>query len=146
MDAWIVDAVRSPRGKAGPAGGLHALRPVELLAQLFDALRDRAGLGPDELDDLVLEVPLLCELQVELVDPDLGDRVMVLDQEDRPLRLVESFGVFLSFDESAALEEGRTGMLRVPESGVTLVLLRGEEEVTSRPLTLDPEERTLVRL
>jgi len=41
MDAYIHDAVRSPRGKARPDGGLAQLKPQQLVAGLVDALETR---------------------------------------------------------------------------------------------------------
>jgi acetyl-CoA C-acetyltransferase len=51
--AWIVDVVRTPRGKGRPDGGLHDVHPQELLAQCLGALADRVGFDPVEVDDVV---------------------------------------------------------------------------------------------
>ena len=40
-DAWIVDVVRTPRGKGRADGALHAVHPQELLAQCLRALATR---------------------------------------------------------------------------------------------------------
>lgn len=40
-DAYLVDAVRTPRGKGRPDGALAEMAPVEMLAQLYAALDDR---------------------------------------------------------------------------------------------------------
>jgi acetyl-CoA C-acetyltransferase len=47
----IVDAVRTPIGRRG--GGLSSVHPVELLAQVQQALVERAGLDPTEVDQVV---------------------------------------------------------------------------------------------
>ena len=52
-DAWLVDVVRTPRGKGRPDGGLHEVHPQELLAQCLRALADRVGFDPVEVDDVV---------------------------------------------------------------------------------------------
>jgi acetyl-CoA C-acetyltransferase len=52
--AYIYDAVRTPRGKARPDGGLHDVAPVELISILLRALADRTGLPADAVGDLVL--------------------------------------------------------------------------------------------
>ena len=54
MDAFILDAVRTPRGKAKATGGLAKIKPVELLAQLYQALEKRNQLDPAEVDDVVI--------------------------------------------------------------------------------------------
>ncbi|MFN2537855.1 MAG: acetyl-CoA C-acyltransferase, partial [Mycobacteriales bacterium] len=53
-EAWIIDAVRTPRGKGKPGGGLHDVHPQELVAQLLHALADRTGIDPADVDDVVL--------------------------------------------------------------------------------------------
>lgn len=46
MSAYIYDAVRTPRGKARPDGGLAALKPQELIGGLIDAIGARSGAKP----------------------------------------------------------------------------------------------------
>lgn len=53
MTAYIRDAVRTPRGKARPDGGLTALKPQELVSSLIEALSAR-GAEPAGADALVL--------------------------------------------------------------------------------------------
>lgn len=52
--ALIFDAVRTPRGKGKNDGALHELSPVQLLHNLFDALRERNALDTSQVDDVVL--------------------------------------------------------------------------------------------
>jgi acetyl-CoA C-acetyltransferase len=52
-DAWIVDVVRTPRGKGRPDGALHEVHPQELLAQCLRALAARVGFDPVEVDDVI---------------------------------------------------------------------------------------------
>jgi acetyl-CoA C-acetyltransferase len=53
-EAWIIDAVRSPRGKGKANGGLHGVHPQRILAQVLNALRDRNGFDTAEVDDVVM--------------------------------------------------------------------------------------------
>ncbi len=53
-DAFIIDAVRTPRGRGRPDGSLHPITPVQLAAQTLAALRDRNSLDTSRLDDVVL--------------------------------------------------------------------------------------------
>lgn len=53
MTAYIVDAVRTPRGKARPEGGLAALKPQELISALVDAMEAR-GHAPRAAEGLIL--------------------------------------------------------------------------------------------
>lgn len=54
-EAWIIDAVRTPRGlgKKGK-GALSEIHPQELLAQCLNALKDRNGFNPVDVDDVVM--------------------------------------------------------------------------------------------
>lgn len=53
-EAWIIDTARSPRGTGKPGkGGLAHLHPQRVLAQVLDALRERVGFDPSDVDDVV---------------------------------------------------------------------------------------------
>ena len=49
--AYIVDAVRSPRGRGSDKGALKGIKPVELLAQQLKALQERTGIDTREVVD-----------------------------------------------------------------------------------------------
>jgi acetyl-CoA C-acetyltransferase len=51
MNAWIVDAVRTPVGRRG--GGLAGVHPADLGAASIGALMDRTGVDPAAVDDVV---------------------------------------------------------------------------------------------
>jgi acetyl-CoA C-acetyltransferase len=53
-DAFILEAVRTPRGRGRPDGSLHSITPIQLIAQTLEALRDRTGLDTSVVDDVVL--------------------------------------------------------------------------------------------
>lgn len=53
-EAWIIDAVRSPRGKGKETGSLHPVHPQRILAQVLNALRDRNNLETADVDDVVM--------------------------------------------------------------------------------------------
>jgi acetyl-CoA C-acetyltransferase len=54
-DAYILDAVRTPRGrgKAGK-GALSGIHSQELMAQVLNGLAERSGIDPAEVDDVVV--------------------------------------------------------------------------------------------
>ena len=56
MTAYLYDAVRTPRGRGKSNGSLHTTRPVDLLAQVLGALRDRNNLQGQThtIDDVVI--------------------------------------------------------------------------------------------
>lgn len=55
-EAYIYDAVRTPRGK-NRGGALHSVKPIDLVTGLIDALRERnPDLDDKAIDDMVLGV------------------------------------------------------------------------------------------
>jgi acetyl-CoA C-acetyltransferase len=52
-DAWIVDAVRTPRGRGRTDGALHGIHPQALFGQCLQALAGRVGFDPGDVDDIV---------------------------------------------------------------------------------------------
>jgi acetyl-CoA C-acetyltransferase len=55
MEAYVLDAVRTPRGKGKAGkGALSGVHPQELLAQTLEALAGRTGFDRSEVDDVVV--------------------------------------------------------------------------------------------
>lgn len=52
-DAFIYDAVRSPRGKGRPDGSLHELTAVALSAKVLNAVKERNGLEGHAVEDVI---------------------------------------------------------------------------------------------
>src|SRR4051812_6252690 len=56
-EAFVYDAIRTPRGRGKPDGALHEVKPVDLVVGLLDEIRKRnPTLDPGRLDDVVLGV------------------------------------------------------------------------------------------
>ena len=56
-EAFVYDALRTPRGKGKKNGSLHEVKPVDLVVGLLDAVRDRnPSLDVNRVDDVVLGV------------------------------------------------------------------------------------------
>ncbi len=53
-EAYILDAVRTPRGKGKPDGALHEVPAPRLAARVLEAVRDRNGLDTATVDDIIL--------------------------------------------------------------------------------------------
>ena len=51
---YIYDAIRTARTRAKPGGGLHDLRPHDVLATLYHSLESRLGLDPVLVEDVLL--------------------------------------------------------------------------------------------
>jgi acetyl-CoA C-acetyltransferase len=52
-DAFIFDAIRSPRGKGRPDGSLHEVTPVKLSADMLNAIASRNGLEGHAVEDVI---------------------------------------------------------------------------------------------
>jgi acetyl-CoA C-acetyltransferase len=52
-DAYILDALRTPRGKGKSSGRLHEVHPQELFATLLKALPERVNFEPSAVEDIV---------------------------------------------------------------------------------------------
>lgn len=52
-DAYVYDAVRTPRGRGKKDGSLHEVPAVRLAAKALEAVRDRNGLDTSRVDDIV---------------------------------------------------------------------------------------------
>ena len=53
-EAFIYDAVRTPRGKGKKDGKLHEITPIQLATQVLEAIRDRTQVDTADIDDVVL--------------------------------------------------------------------------------------------
>ena len=53
-EAWIIDGLRSPRGKGKSNGSLQHIHPQELLAQVLNALAARTGIDNADVDDVIV--------------------------------------------------------------------------------------------
>jgi len=51
-EAYIYDAVRTPRGKGKKDGSLHEVTPLNLSVQVLQALRDRNNIDSAEIEDV----------------------------------------------------------------------------------------------
>jgi acetyl-CoA C-acetyltransferase len=56
-EAFVYDAIRTPRGRGKDTGSLHGTKPVSLLVGLLDEVRKRnVGLDPLNVEDVILGV------------------------------------------------------------------------------------------
>ncbi|MBU6311447.1 MAG: acetyl-CoA C-acetyltransferase [Actinomycetales bacterium] len=54
-EAFIYEAIRTPRGRGKANGSLHSVKPVSLVTGLIDEIQARhPGLDPNQIDDLIL--------------------------------------------------------------------------------------------
>lgn len=53
-EAFVFDAIRTPRGRGKPSGRLHEVKPVKLLTTLMHALQQRHDLDTSQVEDVVI--------------------------------------------------------------------------------------------
>lgn len=53
MEAYIYDAIRTPRGRGKSDGALHDVQPVQLLSTVLKALKERNNLDTSYIDDVI---------------------------------------------------------------------------------------------
>ena len=54
-EAFVYDAIRTPRGRGKATGSLYEVKPVSLVTGLLQALQQRnPGLDPAAIDDVIL--------------------------------------------------------------------------------------------
>jgi acetyl-CoA acetyltransferase family protein len=71
--AVIVDVVRSPFGRARPGGALEGLHPVDLYAQVLQALVQRTGVDPTIIEDVITG----CVIQVAEQSGNIGRQAVL---------------------------------------------------------------------
>jgi len=118
---------------------LELLHPGILLAPIaLDGLN---------LDGLRLEVALLCDVNVDLRDGALKPtHAKFLDQRGATLQVLRPSGPYAQLVERVRLEDAGSGLLRVPETARTLVLLDEERELARIEFTPDVEQLSVVSL
>lgn len=53
-EAFIYDAIRTPRGKGKPGGGLYEVKPIDLLVGLLERLKAKHNLDTTRVDDAII--------------------------------------------------------------------------------------------
>jgi len=55
-EAFVYDAIRTPRGKGKKDGSLHEVKPIDLLVGVLSALQARNGFDTAQVDDVVMGI------------------------------------------------------------------------------------------
>ncbi|OZE40122.1 MULTISPECIES: acetyl-CoA C-acetyltransferase [unclassified Rhodococcus (in: high G+C Gram-positive bacteria)] len=129
MEAFLYDAVRSPRGRGKSSGSLHTVKPVDLAANTLSTLLSRhSQLDPAMIDDVVLGV----------VTP-IGDQGCDIA---RTVAMVAGLpdsvaGVQLNRFCGSGLEAVNTAAQRVRSGWDQLIVAGGVESMSRVPLGAD---------
>jgi acetyl-CoA C-acetyltransferase len=149
VEAFIYEAVRTPRGRGKPArdgrpgGSLYEVKPVSLVVGLIDEVRKRLPtLDPERVDDLILGV----------VTP-IGEQGMVIPRTAALLAGLPDTvaGVQLNRFCASGLEAVNTAASKVRAGWDDLVLAGGVESMSRVPMgsdggayAMDPESNHAV--
>jgi hypothetical protein len=87
---------------------------------------------------------------VVLDQAELADSFALLDDRGTELEMTEMLhrdaqSWAFSMDTRTRIVDGRSSVVRAPETARALVLFKGEAEVLRLPLQLDPEQPTVIR-
>jgi acetyl-CoA C-acetyltransferase len=128
-EAFLYEALRTPRGKGKPTGALHGVKPISLITGLIDELRSRhPTLDPARIDDIVLGV----------VSP-LGDQGGVIPRAAAlAAGLPDSVaGLQINRFCASGLEAVNLGAMKVRSGWEDLVLTGGVESMSRVPMGSD---------
>jgi acetyl-CoA C-acetyltransferase len=128
-EAFIFDAVRTPRGRGKKTGSLYEAKPVSLLVGLIDEIRRRnPGLDPAKIEDVILGV----------VSP-VGDQGAVIARTAAlAAGLTNSApGVQLNRFCASGLEAVNTAAQKVRSGWEDLILAGGVESMSRVPMGSD---------
>ncbi|MFN8183979.1 MAG: acetyl-CoA C-acyltransferase [Candidatus Nanopelagicales bacterium] len=125
-DVFVLDWVRTPRGKASPKGGLHGLTALDLVTGLQAALAQRTGIGPDDVQDVVVGVAS----QIGEQGADLARTANLLSGWSAP-------GVTLNRFCASGIDAVATAAARIRAGDQTLMVAGGVESVSRVPIFSD---------
>ena len=127
-EAFIFDAVRTPRGKGKKDGALHSVKPVDLVAGLLRALQVRNGLDTSQVDDIVLG----CVTPVGDQGADIAKTAALVADWDEQVS-----GVQLNRFCASGLEAVNLAAMKVRSGFEDLVVAGGVESMSRIPMGSD---------
>jgi acetyl-CoA C-acetyltransferase len=127
-EAFIFDAVRTPRGKGKKDGALYSVKPVDLVAGLLKALQARNDLDTSQVDDIVLG----CVTPVGDQGADIAKTAAMVADWD-----VSVSGVQLNRFCASGLEAVNVGAMKVRSGFEDLVVVGGVESMSRVPMGSD---------
>ncbi len=127
-EAYIFDAVRTPRGKGKKDGSLHSVKPVDLAAGLLRALVERNQLDTSHVDDVVLG----CVTPVGDQGADIAKTVAMVAGWDESVA-----GVQINRFCASGLEAVNLGAMKVRSGFEDLVVVGGVESMSRIPMGSD---------
>jgi acetyl-CoA C-acetyltransferase len=125
MDAYILDTLRTPRGKAKVGGGLHHFTPIDLLTHLYQGIAERTGLDGATVGDVIIG----CNTQTGEQSGNIGKIAALCAGWSDSIP-----GVTVNRFCASGLEALQTAALHVHADNHALVLAGGVESVSRVPM------------
>ncbi|WP_180022847.1 acetyl-CoA C-acetyltransferase [Acinetobacter sp. YH16044] len=136
-EAYIIDAIRTPRGKGKKDGSLHAVKPISLLTSLLNELQNRHQFDTAAVDDIVLG----CVTPIGDQGADIAKTAAIAAGWDNDVA-----GVQINRFCASGLEAVNMAAQKVRSSWEDLVVAGGVESMSRVPMgsdggpwALDPE-------
>ncbi|MEY8203759.1 MAG: acetyl-CoA C-acetyltransferase [Bermanella sp.] len=120
-DAFIFDAIRTPRGKGKKNGSLHEVKPVSLLVGLMKSLQERNQLDTSKVEDVVIG----CVTPVGEQGCNIGKTAAMVADWDETVSAVQ-----LNRFCASGLEAVNTAAMKVASGWEDLVVAGGVESMS----------------
>lgn len=127
-EAFIFDAVRTPRGRGKPGGALYSVKPVNLMAGLLTELQVRNHLDTAQVDDIVLG----CVTPVGDQGADIAKTAALVANW-----AVNVAGVQINRFCASGLEAVNLGAMKIRSGFEDLVVVGGVESMSRVPMGSD---------
>ncbi|TBW53310.1 acetyl-CoA C-acetyltransferase [Marinobacter halodurans] len=127
-EAYIFDAVRTPRGRGKKDGSLHSVKPITLLTTILKALQARNDLDTRQVDDIVMG----CVTAVGDQGADIAKTAALAAQWDEVVA-----GVTLNRFCASGLEAVNLAAMKVRSGWEDLVVAGGVEAMSRVPMGSD---------
>ena len=127
-EAYIFEAIRTPRGRGKQDGALHGVPPVDLLATLLREMQQRHDLDTSQVDDVVLG----CVTPINDQGADIARTAVLYADWD-----VDVPGVQLNRFCASGLEAVNIAAMKVRSGWEELVVAGGVESMSRLPMGSD---------
>lgn len=127
-EAYIFDAVRTPRGRGKKDGSLHSVKPITLLTTVLTALQERNSLDTAQVDDIVMG----CVTAVGDQGADIAKTAALAANWDEQVA-----GVTLNRFCASGLEAVNLAAMKVRSGWEDLVVAGGVEAMSRVPMGSD---------
>ncbi|SFN23527.1 acetyl-CoA C-acetyltransferase [Marinobacter pelagius] len=127
-EAYIFDAVRTPRGRGKKDGSLHSVKPITLLTSMLRSLQERNSLDTTQVDDIVMG----CVTAIGDQGADIAKTAALAADWDEKVA-----GVTLNRFCASGLEAVNLAAMKVRSGWEDLVVAGGVEAMSRVPMGSD---------